>query len=875
MNCDNQCCENKHDHYINDRYGINVTAMAHSQEPLVVEQAAELVPVDMRKPGTKITFWTFDGWQTWQFQSMDVREWLLPESWTQELTYDENKIEDLQNQIDSIQIGGWAISQELGNDPHIGISQKALTNVIGYNNEPDSIRGRLTNVELQVGDGGSVDARIAQSKDQIIGGASRDYDTLGETEGKIKKEIDDRINAVRDEALSRISAIAVETNRAETAEQLLQEQYTALTQSALVIGTLPASGQTSTIYRVPGESSYSDYMWNGSSFVKMAEYDNAIDNEPTDESNNLVKSGGVAKIIKSTSEGSEKFYLCDGTGAVIALLSNEDVLKFYVDAEIENLKISKLEFKGEGSIPQMNNIDSVALNDMTILAREDGGVLLGIDSRGRKIGNAVVPSVYDNNRLRESEMMAVSHFGKNQNANVGNGVIEVRKPRTQLIISTDTHENQRAFERFIEATEDFISVTAHITLGDNTVIDYDTTKFANKMEYYSSLIRNAKKPVYCAIGNHEAGQGARCVLKGASDKQLFNWFVKPAIDNGWLREGEYVYNKPYYYHEFQDNTILITLYPFDDGNALASQTETVTIDGVDYEDKVYWKPIVYNSQYNAILKNHSYIVGDKVNVKDYDEYSFECIENVTIPNVSFGGSDLETYQNRFPKYKAVRSWRWFSQQQLTWFCNVLKYAANKGATCIIAQHFPFTEKGHSDMNSAFSDSYATGYGYYGYRYINDRNDAGYNTDIIAEIVNACMTQGSVSRSFQAKPSRTTQYRLDNTSSIPSFTFSYDFSSLNTRLKKVFYIGGHYHMEYIIEHDDYPQQRQFLSVAGKMSNAYGHVAKPNDEKCVDFDKLTVLTVRDEGIHLMGLGSVYTSRIKDGKLMLRDNEFVSTF
>lgn len=37
---------------------------------------------------------------------------------------------DIQNQIDSIQIGGWAISQEFGDDTHIGISQKALTGAL-------------------------------------------------------------------------------------------------------------------------------------------------------------------------------------------------------------------------------------------------------------------------------------------------------------------------------------------------------------------------------------------------------------------------------------------------------------------------------------------------------------------------------------------------------------------------------------------------------------------------------------------------------------------------------------------------------------------------------------------------------------------------
>ena len=130
MNCGNLCCENScpdhHDVY--GRYGINVTAMFHVDEPLLVEQAAELVPVDLRNPGTKITFWTFYGWQTWQYQPKDIRGWVLPESWKQEATYGMDNIEDLQNQIDAIQIGGgWAVSNEFGDDPHIGISQKKLT----------------------------------------------------------------------------------------------------------------------------------------------------------------------------------------------------------------------------------------------------------------------------------------------------------------------------------------------------------------------------------------------------------------------------------------------------------------------------------------------------------------------------------------------------------------------------------------------------------------------------------------------------------------------------------------------------------------------------------------------------------------------------
>lgn len=77
----------------------------------------------------------------------------------------------------------------------------------------------------------------------------------------------------------------------------LEELYEALTQSDIIIGALPASGVKNKIYRVPGTTSYADWMWNGTQFVKMAEYNNAIDDTPTTNSNNLVKSGGVKDAI--------------------------------------------------------------------------------------------------------------------------------------------------------------------------------------------------------------------------------------------------------------------------------------------------------------------------------------------------------------------------------------------------------------------------------------------------------------------------------------------------------------------------------------------------------------------------------------------------
>lgn len=94
----------------------------------------------------------------------------------------------------------------------------------------------------------------------------------------------------------------VSTNETDIAN--LQAAYAGLTQSDVIVvnGALPSSGQQQNIiYRQPDPDHtppqyYSDYMWNGSTWVLMATYNNGIDSVPTDGSNNLITSGAVAEI---------------------------------------------------------------------------------------------------------------------------------------------------------------------------------------------------------------------------------------------------------------------------------------------------------------------------------------------------------------------------------------------------------------------------------------------------------------------------------------------------------------------------------------------------------------------------------------------------
>lgn len=144
------------------------------------------------------------------------------------------------------------------------------------------IEDRVSPLESAVGSGGSVDIRIAAAKSEIIGNATSACNTLGKAEVKINNE----------------------TARAQAAEEQLSTLYNNLQQSKPIpVTNLPASGQSGAIYRLAGTTSYSDYMWNGSQWVLMATYNNAIDDEPTARSNNLVKSGGVVTFVKKHIDG--------------------------------------------------------------------------------------------------------------------------------------------------------------------------------------------------------------------------------------------------------------------------------------------------------------------------------------------------------------------------------------------------------------------------------------------------------------------------------------------------------------------------------------------------------------------------------------------
>lgn len=112
-------------------------------------------------------------------------------------------------------------------------------------------------------------------------------DTLGKTQQTINQEIDNKIEALTSQDIEVVSA-------------------------------LPAVGDADPkkIYRVTGTTSYTDYMLNpaGTAFSQLATFSfPGIDDEPVEGSNNLVKSGGIAKHLYRE-EGSTELTLSTFNG---------------------------------------------------------------------------------------------------------------------------------------------------------------------------------------------------------------------------------------------------------------------------------------------------------------------------------------------------------------------------------------------------------------------------------------------------------------------------------------------------------------------------------------------------------------------------------
>lgn len=102
------------------------------------------------------------------------------------------------------------------------------------------------------------------------------------------------INSVKDDDGNTVGALlGGKADKSDTYTKAEVNNLIPSIEQDIVVGALPTTGSPNTIYRVPSTSSYTDWAWDGTQWVELATYNNAIDDVPTQGSDNLVKSGGV------------------------------------------------------------------------------------------------------------------------------------------------------------------------------------------------------------------------------------------------------------------------------------------------------------------------------------------------------------------------------------------------------------------------------------------------------------------------------------------------------------------------------------------------------------------------------------------------------
>lgn len=349
---------------------------------------------------------------------------------------------------------------------------KAKNDIIGdassNGNTLQKIENRISPLESAIGSGGSIDSRIAAAKSEIKGNVTSACDTLGKAETKINTNtVAINTNTV---------AISTESSRAKTAEEQLRTLYNNLQQSQPIpVTELPAIGEAGKIYRLAGSTSYADYMYAADALtipIKMAEYNNAIDDKPTAGSENLVKSGSVWNTAKEI-DGLENLF--------------DESVKGYITTGV-----------GVGNTVDINTISSQNDYYHTIIQCKQDEVFI-IKGKG---GSAPRLWCFTDDNYK---VVSVADINKDTSANPeeivapSDGYLIINSNYNQTIIKRYRYVEKKEFNIIKEKTEVAYEKVNEI---------YDIIEFDNKNHYYK-YENNALK----SVSNKECD----CTLINVSD----------------------------------------------------------------------------------------------------------------------------------------------------------------------------------------------------------------------------------------------------------------------------------------------------------------------------------------------------------------------
>lgn len=396
------------------------------------------------------------------------------------------------------------------------------------------------------------------------------------------------------------------------------------------------------------------------------------------------------------------------------------------------------------------------------------------------------------------------------------------------LMVTDSHGDDSSVSR----------TAAHANKSDAVSIAIHCGDFVPSYVYYnrqstewSNIVSHSSKPFYFTQGNHEKGTFFN-VRMTPTDGTLYNLFVKPLADKGWLGVGEYEVGKCYYYHDFSDTKVRLIV--LDEYRAPTDYLET------------YWQAIEYDSSIPNIIDNTNYSIGDEVNMADFTQNSFRAVQSVN------SGSATSGYQ---PCYKCRRGYRYIDKTEADWFLDVL-YSTPNDYTVFVSMHNPFSDLAVPDKTRKFCQHYAVGNGVTGGQW--SQNYMA--TDFIADALDAYKTGRSYSSVVSTKSDSEASYIAD-------YSVSKDFSVKGPGKFGVI-IGGHVHRDVIWKHPTYTYMYQVSAMCSttysQPNNVSADIRLQSDVIHTEFvDSLTAVSVNDERIALAKLGCKTTvdARIRD--------------
>lgn len=617
-----------------------------------------------------------------------------------------------------------------------------------------------------------------------------------------------------------------------------------------VLNEVPVADRPNKLFRIRNAANthYDEYGWTGDAWALLASKDYGIDDDITEGSDNLIKSSAVAKVIRED----------DNSGGIIFLDNFNNVL-------------ARLDSKGfrlfSGTLGT-ENPETVASHDTVFAIVDKYNVVLykykNVEDEEEDSGDAAAEksAVY----LRNQHLESILHAACKYNSKVQGEKTEL-PPYFQLLAITDTHEQINADIDFNDCLYDFETAAAGIHLGDMV----ETAGRAARSFLNDALEKLLKKPgkahyakpVYLCIGNHEAGPADASVYRCFERDELYEIIIRAMVDRGYLNEGEYVEGRCYYYHDFTDFAIpvrLIVLDPMDFASTLNDEL---------------WEAVEYDSTAPSISNGSNYSADDVVNVPNYTKHSFRAKEDIENIDTSSGST-----QN--PRYNEFRFGIWYSQDQLEWFADKIEEAANNGYLVITAAHYALAS--NSQFTALTEYDFCPDHGYQFPAYADGNRYSGTNIPIISDILDACGRGEEITRTIAnaslrpitkefEDPADPENERIitENADSLEGFTFSHDFGNVQRKLV-TFHISGHGHHDGVAK--DEHNQLELIFDCGKRSHgSYSDTHFSTDKDNIAYDTITAVTPRESAVHLCRIGNNCADKVREGRLVTRDNEFVS--